>query len=723
MYFRSVHFFSSLSIICCVLLFSNPVNSSGSEKFPLSETLKPNVLFWINVYAKYTEREVIIHDSWDLDIVYEVVNLDKLFPGVKVSSRIEWKKIEQIKKEYQNILRRLSKKSNVKIESLKGKELRIAKLYGKRFNSKRLRAGVRYVRGQTGLKYRFKKGLQRSGIYIKRMREIFINHGMPLELLALPHVESSYNYKAYSKLGAAGLWQFTRSTGRQFMTVNYNVDERLDPLVATESAARLLKKNYETLKSWPLAITAYNHGRGGMKRAKRKFGTDISKIVRRYRSRSFGFASRNFYSEFLAALHVSQNYTEYFGEFELYQPNQFLEFNIPDYIYVKTLLDKLNIKLEEFAEYNPALRNPVLKSKRRIPRNFTIRIPFQNNLDMEEMYAQISTEFKFKDQIAPDWHKVRRGENLSNIARKYRVSLYELMSANSIRNAHRIYVGQNLQIPDTKNRIRTSVAKAKPTKQVETRLAEAVDVKSEKSKSILDVPAIAAERTIEKNTDILTITTPLPDKPQITRVTEEQQEAIAVDAQKLKNSYQSVDVVMAMALPDFYVELTKNNDLRVVRETKVEEVHESFRDVDFPQNGMVNVEPDETLGHFAEWLKVPTYKLRRVNRMSYGVPIQIGQSLLLTFESVTPEQFHTRRVEYHKGIEEDFYRNFRIEGENLYTVRRGDNIWLICNRNVGMPHWLLKKYNPNKNFGKLVAGEDIVIPLVEARFPEDVLNN
>ena len=180
---------------------------------------------------------------------------------------------------------------------------------------------------------------------------------------------------------------------------------------------------------------------------------------------------------------------------------------------------------------------------------------------------------------------------------------------------------------------------------------------------------------------------------------------------------------MAMALPNFYVELTKDNDLRVVREAKMEVVHESFRDVDFPQNSRVNVEPDETLGHFAEWLKVPTYKLRRVNRMSYGTPIQIGQSLLLTFESVTPEQFHTRRVEYHKGIEEDFYRNFRIEGENLYTVRRGDNIWLICNRNVGMPHWLLKKYNPNKEFSRLVAGEDIVIPLVEARFPEDALNN
>jgi len=723
MYFRVVHFLATLSFVFCILMSPNAARSSNQELFPMPETLKPNVEFWVNIYANYSEREVVIHDSWDLDIVYEVVNLDELFPGVNVSSRIEWKKINQIKKEYQNILRRLSRKAHVKIESLKGEERRIAELFGeKRFNSKRLSQGVYYVRGQSGLKERFEKGMMRSGLYFETMREIFRNHGMPLELLALPHVESSYNYKAYSKLGAAGLWQFTRSTGRMYMTVNYNVDERLDPLIATESAARLLKKNYEVLKSWPLAITAYNHGRNGMARAKRKFGTDIAKIVRYYRSRSFGFASRNFYSEFLAALHVSQNYKKYFGDIEFHKPGQYIEFNVPDYIYVNTLLDKLNIKLDEFAEFNPALRNPVLNSQRRIPKNFTIRIPFKNNLDMEKMYAQISSEFKFKEQVAPEWHKVRRGESLSHIARRYGVSLYELMTANNIRNAHRIYAGQNLQIPDTKNQIRTSIVKATPAPEKETKLAEAVDVKSEKSKGILDVPAVLADRSSAK-TEAVAETPQVTDEPRIARVDNPKPKVTEVDPEKLKKRYESVDDVMAMALPDFYVELTKDNEIRVVREAKVEEVHESFRDVDFPQNGRVNVEPDETLGHFAEWLNVPTYKLRRVNRMSYGTPIQIGQSLLLTFENVTPEEFHRRRVEYHKGIEEDFYRNFRVEGEDLYTIKRGDNIWLICNRNLGIPHWLLRKYNPNKDFSNLIAGEDIVIPLVEARFSNDVLNN
>ena len=92
-------------------------------------------------------------------------------------------------------------------------------------------------------------------------------------------------------------------------------------------------------------------------------------------------------------------------------------------------------------------------------------------------------------------------------------------------------------------------------------------------------------------------------------------------------------------------------------------------------------------------------------------------------ENITPEEFHRSRVEYHQGIEEDFYRNFKVEGESIYKVRQGDTIWLICNRHVEMPQWLIKKHNPTKDFTALAAGEEIVIPVVEARFSEDALDN
>ncbi len=109
------------------------------------------------------------------------------------------------------------------------------------------------------------------------------------------------------------MWQFMRSTGRRFLRIDAVVDERLDPYRSTEAAARFLEQNYIILGSWPLALTAYNHGPGGMKRAQEQLGTsDIATIVRKYNSRSFGFASRNFYLAFLAALEIDQNPEKFF---------------------------------------------------------------------------------------------------------------------------------------------------------------------------------------------------------------------------------------------------------------------------------------------------------------------------------------------------------------------------------------------------------------------------
>ncbi|MFQ5649988.1 MAG: LysM peptidoglycan-binding domain-containing protein [bacterium] len=688
--------------------------------------------FWKNVYARYSEREVIIHDSWDLNIVYEVVHLDSLFRGANVSTRIQWKKIEEIKKGYKAILLRLSRRGKIDLSSLRGREKRVAALFGPKVRSKQLRTAAHRIRGQTGLRERFQTGLIRSGLYLHKMREIFQEKGLPLELLVLPHVESSFNYRAYSKLGAAGLWQFTRSTGRRFMIINYNVDQRLDPVVATRAAARLLKQNHQTLGSWPLAITAYNHGRNGMVRAKRKFGTDIGKIARYYRSRSFGFASRNFYSEFLAALHVATNYTKYFGGLQFYQPKEYVKYKIPDYITVKALLKKLGLDAETFAEYNPALRSPVLKSRRRIPKNYVIRLPREAGVDLATRYAQISPELKHDRQVTPEWHRVRPGENLTQIARRYRVPLSDLMAANNIRNAHRIYAGQNLQIPFG-TRV-TSVRKVhQKTAPKETQLAEA-DLKKEEKPSLMDVPPTVRLETLEETGTAEVSGTSLAESDEVSYLPSKSQmreapapaqrgELSMVLVTEMASRSESVEDIMEMALPDHYVELTQDMDIRVVVAPKVETIHESFRDIDMPLNGQVVVEPDETLGHFADWLSVPTHKLRRINRMSYGTPIRIGQPLWLTFENVTPEEFHRRRVEYHQGIEEDFYRNFTVEGEAVYKVKPGDNIWLICNRNFEMPHWLLKKHNPDRDLSNLVAGEEIIIPIVEARFPEDVLNN
>jgi len=243
----------------------------------------------------------VVHDIRNLDIVYEVVYL-----GEKpLSRRARERKLEKTKKKYRNILRRIAKTKNK--AQLKGDDKRVFALVKKDF----YRAS-RNIRAQLGQKDRFREGIERSGLYMDEIKRIFKEFNLPVELSLLPHVESSFQIGAYSSAGAAGIWQFTRGTGRLFMRVGYDVDERRDPILATYGAAKLLKKNFESVGSWPLAITAYNHGLQGMKRAKKRFGSDIVKVIAKYKSRTFGFASQNFYAEFLAALHVIKNQNKYF---------------------------------------------------------------------------------------------------------------------------------------------------------------------------------------------------------------------------------------------------------------------------------------------------------------------------------------------------------------------------------------------------------------------------
>jgi membrane-bound lytic murein transglycosylase D len=273
--------------------------------------------------------------------------------------------------------------------------------------------------------------------------------GLPRELASLPHVESSFNPKAYSKVGAAGLWQFTRSTGRRFMRIDHIVDERMDPFKATVAAARLLENNYAVTGTWPLALTAYNHGAAGMRNAARRMGTtDIATILRKYRSRTFKFASRNFYVAFLAAVDVEKNADKYFGNVTLASPIEDEIVKIPAYMAINDIRKALGLPMSELQAKNPALRPPVWQGQKLVPRGYEFRVgkgTVPNGA--EQAIASIAASKMYAEQKPDLYHRVRRGETLSTIARRYHTSVREVMALNSLRSKHRIYVGQVLRLP------------------------------------------------------------------------------------------------------------------------------------------------------------------------------------------------------------------------------------------------------------------------------------
>jgi membrane-bound lytic murein transglycosylase D len=415
---------------------------AGAELLPRPAELEPNVRFWTRIYSEVDGNGGLIHDSEELGVVYETISFP---PGL--SSRSRERRVEHAKNRIRAALRHLGQG---KRSGLSDFEARVLARWPEGVSNATLRAAAGRVRFQLGQADKFRAGLVRSVQWRDYVLEVLQKQGVPVELVALPHVESSYNPTAYSRVGAAGLWQFTRGTGRRFLRVDTVVDERMDPYRATEAAARLLQDNYRQLDSWPLAITGYNHGVAGMARAVRKLGTrDIAVISRRYQSRSFGFASRNFYAEFLAALDVDRNATRYFGALTPEQPVEYDLIELDHFYPASTLARAIGVDKDLLRRHNPALRPAVWDGPKYAPRGFTLRVPRGAAAKPVQLaLADVPANQRFASQHRDRYYKVKRGDALSTIARRHHVSISELVALNHLRSRHNIRAGQVLILPD-----------------------------------------------------------------------------------------------------------------------------------------------------------------------------------------------------------------------------------------------------------------------------------
>lgn len=295
--------------LVCSLLFSarQLCAFAGSElPFPRPPVIEPNVKFWVDVFATYGERDFIIHDRDQVDRVYQVMRL----PGDGDPGRDEIAQInDYLKNKYTALLDRLASGQ----QPANAEEQRIADMF-KGQSRAAYTVAAQNLRVQEGLREQFREGLLRSKYYRPTMERIFSSAGLPPELVTLATVESGFYSRAKSSAGAVGIWQFTRGTGREYMRISRYHDDRFDPTTETRAAAELLRSNYDALGSWPLAITAYNYGTGGTSAAASEYGGNYDQIVRSYNGPHFGFAARNYYSEFLAALQIHQDEDKYFPD-------------------------------------------------------------------------------------------------------------------------------------------------------------------------------------------------------------------------------------------------------------------------------------------------------------------------------------------------------------------------------------------------------------------------
>ena len=426
-----------------------------SPNFPIDKEMRVRIEFWKKVFVKISSKEGFIHDSEDLSLIYKKINIEKM----SRRRRVRFVRSQKLK------LRKLMTHIVIKkAENLSESEKEFYNAIGKPDMGK-LKLMSRRIRFQRGMRDRYYEGLGRSYYYLDYIRKEFSRQGIPEELAYLPHVESSFNFLAYSKVGAAGMWQFMRSTARLYkMKMNYLIDERRDPHLSTIAAGRLLKTNFKKLGAWPLAITAYNHGARSLLRAIKQLNTtDIGEIVKKYEGRRFGFASKNFYASFMAVVEISKKPEKYFGPQVKLKLEEVSGIKLPKAIRVRHLSKVLGVSLSRLQFLNPKIRPHVFKRNYRIPTGYRIKIPKKDDILLGQLRLKLEKVrpiFKSKEKIAEN-HIVKSGESLYSISKLHKKDMAELMVINNLSSYDILFPGQEIRLIKSKKLIDPKLARNK----------------------------------------------------------------------------------------------------------------------------------------------------------------------------------------------------------------------------------------------------------------------
>jgi membrane-bound lytic murein transglycosylase D len=378
-------------------------SSSSLSPFPIPAGLESAVEFWKRVFSEFSLSQLIYFDPLDLSKIYEVTDVGE------------------------------QSRSN---EYINAERARIAEANG---------VEIERVQAQRGVRERTAAGIKRSGRYISQIQKIFKERGLPPELTYLPIVESSYDLNARSSVGALGIWQFMPRTGRQYLRIGRGIDERRDPFESSRAAAAYLKAAYEYLGSWPLAVTSYNFGQAGMSRAVEEVGSDnLVDLIEKYDHPYWGFPPKHFYAEFLAAVEIGTNLNRYFPGLELDTPAEIKEIEVARGTSLAALIKSSGLKRDEFLGWNPALSSAVGV----VPAGYRMKIPA--NRSLEPLIVEVKNDVPAKQPKAREQvvhHRVKPGETLYEIARRYGASVQRIAQVNGLRRSHLLRAGSTLRIP------------------------------------------------------------------------------------------------------------------------------------------------------------------------------------------------------------------------------------------------------------------------------------
>lgn len=303
------------------------------------------------------------------------------------------------------------------------------------------------------------KGKKQFEIWLERYHEykglilpILKAHEIPEEIMVLAMIESGLNPKAYSRANASGMWQFVYATGKAYgLDRNWYIDERRDPVKATHAACKFLLDLNESFDNWYLTLAAYNAGGGRIRRA-----TKMHQTFDFWQLHSLPRETKNYIPYFLASAIIVASPEKYGFKPPVVKPFQYEEVQLEHSADLAVLARTAGIKVKTLRKYNPELRQSASPSEG----PYLLKLPYGTKAQFETHWDDLSDNERFAPQFVT--HRVKYGESLWTISRKYKVSVHDIASVNKIKNRHKIRVGSRLKIPSKGGRLYGSLQNGGP---------------------------------------------------------------------------------------------------------------------------------------------------------------------------------------------------------------------------------------------------------------------
>jgi len=729
--------------------------------FPCPPEIQRRVDFWIKVFSTWGTDQLVFHDRQNPARVYSVISSRHSCHRSRSVRSVEAER-DRIEK----LLRTLARKATWKEPGWTREELQYLELFPNRDPDRIARAAGR-VRCQTGNRDRFREALQRYGRYRANILKVLREHDLSEDLLYLPFVESAYNPEAYSRAGAAGLWQIMPATARKLgLQLDATLDERFDPRRATWAAAKYLRHSTDVLTEVarkldasagpshvnPFVITSYNYGVTGMARAMRSVGPDYIQVLNTYRSRSFRTAVRNFYASFLAARYVARNAEKYFGPLDVDGEIGAVQLVLKRPTSVDRIAKVFGVDRGRLEELNPALTRYVWKGWRLIPEGYTLNLPRRSG-GWGAQVAKLESLPPEEPQLSGRQYVVQRGDTACEIARAFAVQCRDLIQLNGLGRRALIRVGQKLDIPGKpkptdSQRVAAASDGYYTVRRGDTacEIARSFDVDCRTlirrnelgSRAVIHIgqklripglkPVASAgdgHYTVQRGDTACGIATAFKvDCKALIRANGLGRRAVIHPGRKLRIPGLKLDTQVAESdtaapgggtgpvepadgdgraaaepIPDLMAEIDVS--VRVVRESG-------------GTRYVTTVLPEETLGHYADWLGLGgTRQLRSLNGLSPGDQLRSGATIELPIADDGGRlAFEADRFEFHQTLVDQFSQHYRVTGVEAYTVKLGDTLWSIAEQH-DIPYWFLRR--TNSEMAAPVVGQNLRVPVVEAR--------